>query len=91
MSLGVINGELFDHILAFSPGFMAPTQTEDTPRIFISHGVHDEVLPIAPCSRRIVPALEKAGYDVEYREFDGGHVVPPDMLDRAVSRFLGKA
>jgi phospholipase/carboxylesterase len=91
LSLGVINGELFDHILAFSPGFMAPTQTEDTPRIFISHGIHDEVLPIAPCSRRIVPALEKAGYDVEYREFDGGHVVPQDMVDRAVSRFLGYA
>ena len=89
LSLGIINGELFDHILAFSPGFMAPSQTEDTPRIFISHGVHDEVLPIAPCRRRIVPALEKAGYDVEYREFDGGHVVPPDMLDRALSRFLG--
>jgi phospholipase/carboxylesterase len=90
LSLGVINGELFDHILAFSPGFMAPTQTEDTPKVFICHGVHDEVLPIAPCSRRIVPALKKAGYDVEYQEFDGGHVVPPDMVDRAVSRFLGK-
>ncbi len=89
LSLGVINGELFDHILAFSPGFMAPTRTEDTPKIFISHGVRDEVLPIGPCSRRIAPALEKAGYDVEYREFDGGHVVPPEMVGRAVGRFLG--
>lgn len=89
LSLGIINGELFDHILAFSPGFLAPTQTEDTPKIFISHGVHDEVLPIGPCSRRIVPALEKAGYDVEYREFDGGHVVPSAIVDRAVTRFLG--
>lgn len=89
LSLGIINGELFDHILAFSPGFLAPTQTADTPKVFISHGVHDEVLPIGPCSRRIVPALETAGYDVEYREFDGGHVVPPDMVDRAIARFLG--
>ncbi|WP_244470274.1 alpha/beta hydrolase [Microvirga vignae] len=89
LSVGVINGELFGHILAFSPGFMAPTQTEDAPKIFISHGVHDEVLPIGPCSRRIVPALERAGYDVEYREFDGGHVVPSDMVDLAVARFLG--
>lgn len=89
LSVGVINGELFDHILAFSPGFMAPTQAEDAPKIFISHGIHDEVLPIGPCSRRIVPALERAGYDVEYREFDGGHIVPRDMVDLAVARFLG--
>jgi len=88
LSLGVINGELFDHILAFSPGFMAPTSTADTPRIFVSHGIHDEVLPIDPCSRRIVPALERAGYDVEYHEFDGGHVVPPEMVERAMVRFL---
>jgi phospholipase/carboxylesterase len=88
LSLGVINGELFDHILAFSPGYMAPTSTADTPRIFVSHGVHDEVLPIDPCSRRIVPALRRAGYDVEYHEFDGGHVVPPEMVERAMVRCL---
>jgi hypothetical protein len=58
LSLGVINGELFDHILAFSPGFVALT-TADPPRIFISHGVYDEVLPIAPCSRPIVPELRR--------------------------------
>jgi phospholipase/carboxylesterase len=88
LSLGVINGELFNHIIAFSPGFMAPTTTAGTPDIFISHGVHDEVLPIAPCSRRIVPALRQAGYDVEYREFDGGHIVPPELAEHAVARFL---
>ena len=89
LSLGVINGDLFDHILAFSPGFLVPTTTADTPRIFVSHGIHDEVLPIDPCSRRIVPALRRAGYDVDYHEFDGGHVVPPDMVERGVARFLG--
>jgi phospholipase/carboxylesterase len=88
LSIGVINGELFSDILAFSPGFLAPTQAHDSPRVFISHGEHDEVLPIDPCSRRIVPALRKAGYDVDYQEFDGGHVVPPDMVARAVARFL---
>jgi phospholipase/carboxylesterase len=46
------------------------------PRFFISHGTEDRVLPIARCSRRIVPALRASGYDVSYREFDGGHVVP---------------
>ena len=89
LSIGIINGALFSDILAFSPGFMAPAGQSDLPRVFISHGVRDEVLPIDPCSRRIVPRLTRAGYDVEYQEFDGGHVVPPGMVERAVARFLG--
>ncbi|MFC4174757.1 alpha/beta hydrolase [Microvirga sp. GCM10011540] len=89
LSLGLTNGTLFSDILAFSPGFMAPTQQDDAPRIFISHGEQDEVLPIGACSRRIVPLLQRAGYDVDYREFGGGHVVPDEMVGHAVTRFLG--
>jgi len=89
LSLGLINGTLFSDILAFSPGFMAPTQQADAPRVFVSHGVRDEVLPIGPCSRRLVPVLKQAGYDVEYLEFEDGHVVPPSMIERAMDRFLG--
>ncbi len=88
LSIGVTNGELFSHILAFSPGFAAPVETHGSPRIFVSHGVGDRVLPIDACSRRLVPALQKAGYDVDYREFDGGHSVPPEMVSAAVARFL---
>ena len=39
LSLGLSNGGLFTHILAFSPGFMAPARTEDSPRFFVSHGL----------------------------------------------------
>jgi predicted esterase len=35
-----------------------------------------------------VPALKGEGYDVAYREFDGGHVVPPEMVTAAIARFL---
>jgi phospholipase/carboxylesterase len=45
------------------------------------------VLPIDRCSRRIVPQLERAGYDVLYREFDGGHTISPDIASEAVSWF----
>lgn len=89
LSLGLINGALFSDILAFSPGFAAPTEAHGAPRIFISHGVRDEVLPIDPCSRRLVPRLRQAGYDVDYREFPDGHEVPPAMVDAAIARFLG--
>jgi phospholipase/carboxylesterase len=88
LSLGIINGGLFSDILAFSPGFMAPTDQADSPRVFISHGVRDTVLPIDACSRALAPKLRQAGYDLDYREFDGGHEVPPEMVTAAVARFL---
>jgi phospholipase/carboxylesterase len=88
LSIGIINGELFSDILAFSPGFMAPMSEAGSPRVFISHGVRDGVLPIDACSRRLAPKLREAGYDLDYREFDGGHEVPPEMVTAAVARFL---
>ena len=84
LSLGLGNGDLFSHVIAFSPGFMAPPRTVGRPRCYVSHGTRDAVLPIARCSRRIVPALERAGHAVRFREFDGAHVVPPDLAREAV-------
>lgn len=84
LSLGVTNGDLFTHVIAFSPGFMAPAGQTGSPRIFVSHGARDEVLPINRCSRRIVPELEQGGYDVLYREFDGGHTISPEIALKAV-------
>jgi phospholipase/carboxylesterase len=88
LSLGLSNGGLFGHILAFSPGFMAPTRVEDSPRFFISHGTADRVLPIDRTSRQVVGSLQQFGYEVEYREYSGGHVVPPDIALAAVDWFL---
>lgn len=84
VSLGLTNGDLFSHILAFSPGFAAPTRRRGRPRVFISHGTHDRVLPIDACSRRLVPQLRQTGYHVRYREFDGGHAVPAAIARDAV-------
>jgi predicted esterase len=28
------------------------------------------------------------GYDVDYREFSGGHEIPGDLLDAALHRFV---
>jgi phospholipase/carboxylesterase len=85
LSLGIANGDLFTHILAFSPGFAAPERPIGRPRMFVTHGVHDRVLPIDRCSRRLVPALRRAGYEVTYEEFEGGHSAPQDVVRRAVS------
>jgi phospholipase/carboxylesterase len=67
---------------------MAPNSQVGRPRIFVSHGTRDAVLPIDVCSRRIVPQLEKAGYDVTYIEFDGPHTVPPRVARQALDWYL---
>ena len=87
LSLGLTNGDLFTHVLAFSPGFMAPGDRVGKPRLFLSHGTEDRVLPIDACSRRIVPQVRRAGYDVTYREFDGPHTVPEEVAREAVNWF----
>ena len=83
ISLGISNGDLFGHVLAFSPGFMAPVGRVGSPRFFVSHGTRDVWLPIDRTSRRLVPELEGAGYEVLYREFEGPHVVPPSIAQEA--------
>ena len=90
LSLGITNGDLFTHVLAFSPGFMTPAAQRGSPRIFVSHGTRDKWLPIDRCSRRIVPQLERAGYDVRYREFEGGHMVPFEIGYEAVDWFTAE-
>ena len=88
LSLGLSNGDLFSDVLAFSPGFAAPDPILGKPKVFISHGDKDRVLPVDKCGRAIAARLKRLGYDVDYREFDGGHVVPRGAVDAAVARFL---
>jgi predicted esterase len=87
LSLGLINGDLFRRIVAFSPGFIVNAEAHGLPQIFVSHGRADSILPIDRCSRRIVPGLEKRGYAVTFREFDGGHDVP-EVIAREAMRWV---
>ena len=87
LSIGITNGDLFSHVLAFSPGFLMPKDQRGKPEIYISHGKTDQVLPIDSCSRKIVPRLRSAGYEVVYREFDGPHTVPEDIAREALKWF----
>jgi len=91
LSLGITNGDLFTHVLAFSPGFMAPAGRRGSPHVFVSHGTRDGVLPINSCSRKIVSQLQRADYEVRYREFDGGHTIPPEIVLEAVHYFTQRA
>ena len=88
LSLGLTNGDLFTHIIAFSPGFMAPAGRRGLPGIYISHGTQDRILPVERCSRRIVRQLNREGYSVHYHEFDGPHTVPQPIAREAVAWFV---
>ena len=88
LTLGLANGELFSSVVAFSPGFENARRRRGRPRFLLTHGTRDTVLPIDRTSRRLVPALRGAGYDVTYREFEGGHVVPEQYRAEAARWIL---
>jgi predicted esterase len=83
LCLGLTNGDVFDSVLAFSPGFAAPLVTHGQPRVLVSHGTDDPVLPVDRCSRRLVPWLRTLGYGVTYDEFAGGHELPERVVQAA--------
>jgi phospholipase/carboxylesterase len=88
LSIGLTNGDVLPTVLAFSPGFLVAPNPTGEPRIFVSHGRSDPILPIDACSRSFVPSIRGAGYEVNFREFDGGHTVPAPIADEAVRWWL---
>ena len=85
LTLGLANGDVFSSVVAFSPGFLMVPDPVGAPRVFVSHGTADRILPIDSCSRSFVPVLRSAGYDVLFREFDGGHNAPAPVADEALA------
>jgi predicted esterase len=88
LSLGLANGDLFTHVIAFSPGFVMVSEEIGRPRVFVSHGARDEVQPVAECSRRIIGQLDRMDLEVEYVEFEGGHRIPAEVARHAVDWFI---
>lgn len=85
LSVGLMNGDLFSDILAFSPGFMTPLRRVGRPRVFVAHGAADRVLPVER-GRAIAQALVAEGYEVEYKEFGGAHEVQAPLAEAALAR-----
>ena len=91
LGLGLSNGDLFKSVLAFSPGFIPPgANPAGKPRVFVSHGTADPILPIESASRLIVPQLKHGGFKVTYQEFDGPHTLPREILNQAMLWFLSE-
>jgi phospholipase/carboxylesterase len=89
LSLGLPNGDLFSHVMCFSLGGIHAQKGIGKPRVFFSHGRHDEVLSIA-ISRQLAGRLTDLGYDVTFEEFSGGHRIPPEVKETAFQWFLSE-
>jgi len=80
ISLGLINGDLFKRVAAFSAGFVIDGAVQGKPSFYLSHGTDDQILPIDRCGRRIAADLKSRGYEVTFREFAGRHEIPKDVM-----------
>jgi predicted esterase len=89
LSVGLMNGDLFSDILAFSPGFMAPLRRQGLPRVFVAHGEADPVLPLER-GHAIARRLADEGYEVRYAQFDGAHIVDPAIAREALRRLAAR-
>ena len=79
LGLGLLNGDLFNGVVAFSPGlFVAPFARGRT-HVFVSHGTTDTVLSYDQDKNVLVPAIQALGVPVQFNSFVGGHVVPGDI------------
>jgi phospholipase/carboxylesterase len=88
LSLGISYGDEFGRIISMSPGVMQPIDARGKPKIFISHGTADQVMPIDETSLRFVPRLKALGYDVTYREYEGRHAPSAPIVREAFQWFL---
>ena len=84
-----------DGLVIFGAGFDASwfpngslAEARDLP-VFIAHGETDEAVAIAE-SERARDTLTGLGYEVTFRPFSGGHMVPLDILTEVVSWMSGR-
>ena len=87
LSLGISYGDVFKKIYAGAPGVMQPIEANGKPPIFISHGRQDQTMPIDDTSRKFVPKLKALSYDVTYKEYEGRHQLPPEILREVIEWF----
>jgi predicted esterase len=76
LGLGLANGDLFTHVMAYSPSVLFAPFTLGKPKVFLSHGNVDSVIPFENTRLLIAPKLVSFGYDVTFVEFAGDHAIP---------------
>jgi phospholipase/carboxylesterase len=92
--IGLKNGDLITRVAGLTPCVDVPSDRVGMPEVFISHGIHDQVLPIDDCSRFTVPRLRDRGYTVEFVEYDSdqgnGHFITEAVATQAMNFMAGR-
>lgn len=90
LSVGLANPQLFSWVVALSPGFaLWPDRVAHAQRVFVAHGKEDRKLAFENTRDRIVGPLRKANVPVEFREFDGDHVMVGPIIREALKLSTG--
>ncbi len=84
LGVGRGNGDLFSHLVAYSPHDLLATRPVGLPRVTVAHGTADQVVPWGVSAQYIVPALRTAGHEVEFVSFDAGHAIPLQLVQEIV-------
>jgi poly(3-hydroxybutyrate) depolymerase len=90
LTMGLAYGDIFNHLIVIAGGRMNPLRRKGTPKIFMVHGTRDQQMPIELSAHPFAAALRQEGYDVTYREYDGGHATPPEYVRQAFAWLTGK-
>ena len=90
LTIGITNGDIVSHVIAFSGGYMNVYTPNGKPPVFIAHSPEDEQLPIKTSGLQHVEKLREGGYDVEFLEFHGPHKLQQPVVDKGIEFFLTK-
>lgn len=89
LALGRANGIFFTHIMAVAPWLLSPPGPRvGKPNLYIAHGRQDNIYPVGFSKSVIVPLLQKQGYQVKFRPFDGPHWIPVDIAEEMLRWFM---
>jgi len=90
LSMGLAYGDTFNHVASIAGGLMTPVRRKGKPKVFIVHGTRDQQMPIERTGRLFQQTLKDEGYDVTYREYEGGHATPPEVVREVFAWLTGK-
>ena len=88
LTVGRTNGTLFSRVMAFSPSAVLPDEAAGKPSFFLSKGSNDSTTIFTFQGTTYSDALRSDGYAVKSVVFDGGHELPPDVVQQAAAWLL---
>lgn len=89
LSLGLANPSIFRGVIAFAPGFhLEPVAINPRQRLFIAHSPVDQVLAFERTRDGTVASLRRAGFNLRFRPFTGGHRIDTSVLAEGVDFVL---